>query len=56
MQEACAQWVAELFALTGRDPATASVAVVGSSSATFLHEAMPARVRALLAPWRRHLA
>lgn len=55
VQEACAQWVAELFALTTRDPATASVAVVGSLSATYLHEPVPARIRALLAPWRRHV-
>jgi hypothetical protein len=53
VQEACAEWVAELFWLTRRDGATASLAAVGSLAQAWVHERMPARVRGLLAPYRR---
>jgi hypothetical protein len=52
IEEACAEWVAELFALTRRDPALAMQSAVGAASSSFVHESMPTRVKGLLAPWR----
>lgn len=52
IEEACAEWVAELFALTKRDPAVVTLAFTGATSSTFLARPMPARVQALLAAWR----
>lgn len=55
VQEACAQWTAELFQLTKRDPAAITVSLVGSVGQNFVHNTMPARVQGLLAPYRRHV-
>jgi hypothetical protein len=60
VQEACAEWVAELFALTQRDPGlliqeVAGVTLRWPEPRTDSGEP-PLRVRALLAPYRRHTA
>jgi hypothetical protein len=53
--EAAALWAAELFYLTGRDPALAAQALGGSLSQSWLPplQTPPARVAALLEPYRR---
>ena len=57
VQEACAQWVAELWYQTKRDPAVLTTSVVGTTSASYnpalTTDAPPPRVKALLAPYRR---
>ena len=53
VQEACAAWVAERFHLTKRDGASASLAVAGAVAQSWTQERVPARVRGLLAPYRR---
>jgi hypothetical protein len=57
VQEACSEWVAELFALTQRDPALSRLSVPGALSqawAPALAGEPPERAKALLAPYRRH--
>ncbi len=56
VQEACATWVAELFAQTQRDPALLLQATTGVTLRWPEPAAAqpPARVRALLGPYRRH--
>jgi len=60
VQEACAEWVATLFWLTKRDPAlihqvpTSGTASGWGSLASSLTQP-PQHVRALLAPYRRHM-
>jgi hypothetical protein len=51
IQEACAQWVAQLFWQTKRDPGLASESIPGSVSRSMLRD-MPATVRVLIAPYR----
>ncbi len=54
VQEACAQWVAERWWQTQRDPALQSQAISGSIRQTFRPDAMPLTVQGLLAPYRRY--
>jgi hypothetical protein len=57
VQEACALWVAMAYTQTQRDPALVSQAVSGAISQTWgVQDPLnpPPRVRALLAPYRRH--
>ena len=57
MQEACATWVAERWYETQRDVGVTSQNVPGTISQTWgASDPMnpPPRVRALLAPYRRH--
>jgi hypothetical protein len=56
VQEACAEWVAELFLLTQRDPAQSLLSVAGAVDQRFYEPpaAPPPRVAALLGPYRRH--
>jgi hypothetical protein len=57
VQEACAEWVAELFQLTKRDPALRSQTISHSVSQGWDPTPAgkpPVRVQALLAPYRRH--
>jgi hypothetical protein len=58
VQEACAQWVSEVYNQTYRDPKTRKQSVHGALSQTFVSEAMagplPPNVAALLAPYVRH--
>jgi hypothetical protein len=51
VQEACAQWVAQLFWLTKRDPGLASESIPGATSRLTLRE-MPVTIKMLLAPYR----
>jgi hypothetical protein len=51
IQEACAQWVAQLFWQTKRDPGLASESVSDSFTRVALRD-MPASVRLLLDPYR----
>ncbi|MBI2804812.1 MAG: hypothetical protein HYX68_07495 [Planctomycetes bacterium] len=51
VQEACAQWVAQLFWLTKRDPGLASESIPATVSRGILRE-MPISVRILLGPYR----
>lgn len=51
VQEACAEWVAQLFWLTKRDPGLASESIPGASSRVPLRD-VPATVKLLLAPYR----
>ena len=54
VQEACAQWVAQLFWQTKRDPGLASESIAGSTSRVVVRD-MPASVKVLLGPdrnWR----
>lgn len=51
IQEACAQWVAQLFWLMKRDPGLASEAIPGSVSRTPTRD-MPTTVKILLGPYR----
>jgi hypothetical protein len=51
VQEACAQWVAQLFWQTKRDPGLASESVPGTLSRVPLRD-MPASTKLLLAPYR----
>jgi hypothetical protein len=51
VQEACAQWVANLFWQTKRDPGLTSEAVTGAGSRVPLRE-MPINVKLLLGPYR----
>jgi hypothetical protein len=55
IEEACAEWVAELWKQASRDPALVHLSVTGVSS-QFAHEPMPARVKGLLAPYRPLIA
>ena len=52
IEEACAEWVADLFGVTKRDPATTALIVSGVTATHFQIHPMPPRVAALLAPWR----
>jgi hypothetical protein len=57
VQEACAEWVSELYWLTQRDPGVSVQAASGVSKLDWLRPdemAPPRRARALLAPYRRH--
>ncbi len=57
VQEACAEWVAQLYALTIRDPALTSQNVPGVISQAWRPTVVmgpPANVSAILAPYRRH--
>ncbi len=57
VQEACALWVAIAYTQTQRDPALLSQAISGAISQSWgAQDPMnpPPRVRALLAPYRRH--
>lgn len=51
VQEACAQWVAQLFWLTKRDPGLGTEAIPSTVSRVALRD-MPISVRILLAPYR----
>jgi hypothetical protein len=51
VQEACAEWVAQLFWQTKRDPGLGSEAVPGAFSRSILRD-MPASVKILLGPHR----
>lgn len=51
VQEACAQWVAQLFWQTKRDPGLSSEAVPGAMSRVILRD-MPATIKLMLAPYR----
>ncbi len=51
VQEACAQWVAQHFWQTKRDPGLSSEAVPGAVSRVTLRD-MPASIKLLLAPYR----
>ena len=51
VQEACAEWVAQLFWQTKRDPGLSSEAVPGAVSRVILRD-MPASVKFLLSPHR----
>ncbi len=51
VQEACAEWVAQLFWQTKRDPGLASEAIPGTVSRVPLQN-MPASVKVLLGPYR----
>lgn len=51
VQEACAEWVAQLFWQTKRDPGLASESIPGATSRTVLRD-MPASVKLLLSPYR----
>ncbi len=51
VQEACAQWVAQLFWLTKRDPGIASESIPGALSRVVLRE-LPTSVKLLLDPYR----
>ena len=53
VQEACAEWVAELFFLSQRDPSVVSQFTAGSTSQQ-LNQQMPPSVRQLLLPYRDH--
>jgi hypothetical protein len=61
VQEACAEWVNELYQLAGRDPAAKAIRLQGSG-ADFLSHAVPGQalhrppdnVSRLLAPYRRY--
>ena len=52
IEEACAEWVAELLLLTKRDPAATVQNLTGMTAGRYLSRPMPDRVKALLAPWR----
>jgi hypothetical protein len=60
VQEACAQWVAVLYALTKRDPTTANAFAPvsggsqGSAYAITVFEQIPGGVRALIDPYKKH--
>jgi hypothetical protein len=56
VQEACAEWVAELFPLTQRDPALFLQGAGGVEQRwpEVRNAEPPTRVRALLGPYRRH--
>jgi hypothetical protein len=56
VQEACAEWVAERFAMTQRDPDLSMQAAGGVEQRwPDIRDAdVPVRVKALLAPYRRH--
>ena len=51
VQEACAEWVAQLFWQTKRDPGLASESIPGTASRVTLQN-MPASVKLLLGPYR----
>jgi hypothetical protein len=51
VQEACAEWVAQLFWQTKRDPGLASESVPGAFARTILRD-MPASVKLLVGPYR----
>ncbi len=51
VQEACAQWVAQLFWQTKRDPGLASESISGGVARTAL-ATLPATVKTMLAPYR----
>jgi hypothetical protein len=51
VQEACAEWVAQLFWQTKRDPGLISEAVPGAFARSILRD-MPASVKFLLSPYR----
>jgi hypothetical protein len=51
VQEACAEWVVQLFWQTKRDPGLASESIPGASSRVILRD-MPPTVKLLLAPYR----
>ena len=51
VQEACAEWVAQLFWLTKRDPGLASESIPGTVSRVALRD-MPANAKILLGPYR----
>jgi hypothetical protein len=57
VQEACAQWVSELWNQTKRDPAALSITVTGSGFSAYnpnqIAAGPPPQVKALLAPYRR---
>jgi hypothetical protein len=60
VQEACARWVAILYNITTRDPLLANQTIAGVSTQAWDkgvpdHE-VPAQIRPLLAPYRRHTA
>ena len=51
VQEACAEWVAQLFWQTKRDPGLTSESIPGATTRAILRD-MPASVRLLLGPYR----
>jgi hypothetical protein len=51
VQEGCAQWVAQLFWMTKRDPGLSSEAIPGTVSRVSVRD-MPGAVKLLLAPYR----
>jgi hypothetical protein len=57
VQEACAAWVSVLFEQTKHDPSLATLSIHGSLSQTWTQPGLqpPARVAALLAPYRRQI-
>jgi hypothetical protein len=58
VQEACARWVAILYNLTTRDPGLAAQTTSGVQAQSWGHgtpdHEVPAQLRPLLAPYRRH--
>jgi hypothetical protein len=57
VQEACALWVASSFLQCQRDPTLVAQAIPSQISQTFEQQVTglpPNKVRALLAPWKRH--